>query len=119
MIHVTKVTVDTTEIINKLNSLTQDEDTMTLIHANYAKILDPYVPYDTGYLSQDSVEIESDGVVYTADYAWRQYYGEDFKHKTEVHPLATARWDEVAMQTQSDVVQAMVRDVLVEKFNNG
>ena len=87
------VTVDSSYVLEKLQNVVNDDWTRTTVNARFAQIIDPYVPYDTGYLSQDSVEIEPDGVYYTAPYAWRQYYGEDFNHKTEVHPLATARWD--------------------------
>ena len=119
IVSVTDVKVNLDGVINDIENVINDESTMTLIHARFAQILDPYVPYDTGYLSQDSVEIEAYGVVYTADYAWKQYYGEDFKHKTEVHPLATAFWDKVAMENHYDEFVEDVREILVRRMRNG
>ena len=118
-VSVTNVKVDLDGVVSKVDDVIHDEDTMLLVHARFAQIIDPYVPYDTGYLSQDSVEIEADGVVYTADYAWKQYYGEDFKHKTEVHPLATAFWDKVAMETHFDEFAEEVREILVRRLRSG
>lgn len=115
----TNVEIDLQGIVNDLENVVNDEETMLLVHAVLAQIVDPYVPYDTGYLSQESVEIEPDGVVYTAEYAWRQYYGVDFNHKKEVHPLATALWDKVAMETQFDVFAERVKEIIIRRFNDG
>lgn len=119
MLSVTNVNVDLTNITQELQRVIDNPDTMLLVHARYAQILDPYVPYDTGYLSQDSVEIEPFGVVYTADYAWRQYYGEEFNHKRDVHPLATAFWDKVAMETHIDEFAEDVKEIILRRYNNG
>ena len=118
-VSVTKITVDSSGITQKLEDVIDDPETMLLVHALYAQVLDPYVPYDTGYLAGQSVEIEPDGVLYTADYAWKQYYGEDFKHKTEVHPLATAFWDKVAMETHYDEFAEKVKEIIIRRYNNG
>ena len=67
----------------------------------------------------DSVEIQPDGVVYTADYAWKQYYGTEFRHKTDVHPLATAFWDKVAMETQYDNFAEGIKEIIIRRYNNG
>lgn len=115
----TDVSVDMSGIEQKLEDIVQDTDFMTLVHAYYAKILNPYVPYDTGYLSGESVEISADGVTYTADYAWKQYYGTEFNHKRDVHPLATALWDKVAMQTEQDLFAEQVKEILIRRYNNG
>lgn len=119
IVSVTNVKVDVSGVVNEINNVINDEYTMTLIHARLAQIVNPYVPYDTGYLSGESVEIEPDGVVYTADYAWRQYYGTEFHHKTEVHPLATAFWDKVAMETHYDEFAQDIKDIITERYNNG
>lgn len=119
IVSVTKVDVDLSDVTAKIEDVIHDEDTMLLVHARFAQIIDPYVPYDTGYLSQGSVEINADGVTYTADYAWKQYYGEDFKHKTEVHPLATAFWDKVAMETHFEEFADEVKEIIIRRLNNG
>lgn len=119
VVSVTNVTVDVSGIVSEINNVVNDDYTKTLIHARLAQIVDPYVPYDTGYLSQDSVEIDETGVIYTADYAWRQYYGTEFRHKTEVHPLATAFWDKVAMETHYDEFAEDVKEIIIRRMNNG
>ena len=115
----TDVKVDMSGVQQRLEDVIRDDDFMTLVHAYYAKVLEPYVPYDTGYLSGQSVEISAEGVTYTADYAWKQYYGTEFNHKRDVHPLATALWDEVAMQTQKEVFAEQIKEILVRRINNG
>jgi hypothetical protein len=119
VVSVTNVTVDVSGVVRDINNVINDEYTRTLIHAHLAQIVYPYVPYDTGYLSEDSVEIEPDGVVYTADYAWRQYYGTEFNHKRDVHPLATAFWDKVAMETHYDEFAQDIVNIIAERYNNG
>lgn len=118
-VSVTDVTVDVSGVVNDIQNVINDDWTRTMIHAQLAQTVFPYVPYDTGYLSEDSVEIEPDGVYYTAPYAWRQYYGEDFHHNTEIHPLATAYWDKVAMQTHYDEFAQEVANIIAERYNNG
>lgn len=90
----------------------------------FAKVVNPWVPYDTGHLSENIsyyTSAASGGVevVYEAEYARKQYYGEEFHHKTEVHPLATAKWDQVAMQTQRDVFVKEVERIIKESYKNG
>lgn len=119
MIKVTKVTVDGSELIKTLQTLTSDEEFMTEVQSEFRDIVDPYVPYDTGYLSQDSVRIDATGVTYTAEYAEKQYYGVDFHHNTETHPLATAFWDEVAMETQYEILQAKIVELIGKRINDG
>jgi hypothetical protein len=94
------------------------------IGQTFAKIVDPWVPYDTGKLSQDIsyyTSATSGGVevVYESEYAQKQYYGEEFHHKTEVHPLATAKWDQVAMQTKRDEFAKEVERIIKERYKNG
>lgn len=115
----TTVQVDLQGLVDDIKSIPQDEQTMLLIHALFAQTVDPYVPYDTGYLSQGSVEIAPDGVIYTAEYAWKQYYGDEFRHNTEIHPLATAFWDKVAMETQLDSFAEGVKEIILRRFGNG
>ena len=118
-ISVTNVKIEVNSVLKDIQNVVNDDWTRTLIHAQLAQTVYPYVPYDTGYLSEGSVEVEADGVYYTAFYAWRQYYGEDFKHNTEVHPLATAQWDKVAMQAHYDEFAEEVADIIARRYNNG
>ena len=114
-----KVDVDMDGITKRIEDIIHDEGVMTEVHEAYAEVLNPYVPYDTGYLSQDSVEVSAEGVTYTADYAWKQYYGTEYNHKKEVHPLATAMWDKVAMQTEKEAFAETVKEIIVRRLNGG
>ena len=88
----------------------------------FIDIVDPYVPYDTGKLSGevDFVHgMDGSAVVYTAPYAAKQYYGEHFNHNTEHHPLATAHWDKVAMQTERERFVKEVEQIVKGRYKNG
>lgn len=107
------ITVDENAIIAKIESLL-DETTMTQIQRTFATTLHPYVPYDTGRLSTD-ITVDSTGVTYHAPYAAKNYYGTDIAHKREKHPLATALWDKVAMQTEQEALAHKVELILKQK----
>lgn len=119
IVSITNVKVDGSNATKGIENVVNDDYTRTMIHALLAQTVDPWVPYDTGYLSKGSVEIDETGVIYTADYAWRQYYGENFNHKREVHPLATAFWDKVAMETQFDAFAEGVKEIIIRRYNSG
>lgn len=114
----TEVKVDVAGITNKVESVIHRDDTMLEVHQVFAKVIDPWVPYDTGALSQH-LDITPTGVTYTEPYAAKQYYGDEFKHTTEHHPLASAHWDEVAMQTERANLAMQVKEILVRRLNNG
>ena len=118
-VRVTNVHVDLGNVLDNIENVANDEEVMLLVHAHLAKIIEPYVPYDTGYLSGESVEITPTGVIYTADYAWKQYFGDEFNHNREHHPLATSRWDEVAMQNHYDEFAEEVKEILIRRLNSG
>lgn len=61
------------------------------------RLSDPYVPFRTGALA-GTVEITSKYLRYIVPYAHKMYEGEGFDFRTDTHPLATARWDQVAMK---------------------
>lgn len=88
-----------------------DEATMTEIHNLFAKTIDPWVPYLEGPLSQ-TLEITPEYVQYKQPYAHYQYYGEGFNHTTDYHPLASAKWDQAAMQTQRESFLEQVKQIL-------
>ena len=98
----------------KLEAFRKDPETMLAIHTDFAKVIDPWVPYLHGFLSQKTIQITPECVRYTQPYARYQYYGVGFNHTKDVHPLASAMWDKVAMQTQrakfiADVTQILKR----------
>ena len=108
MIEVTKVQVDMSGVQDKLQALL-DPATMEQIQTIFAKIIDPWTPYWTGNLHSD-VTITDKGVTYNAPYAADKYYGTVFCK--DYHPLATAHWDKVAMETQMPVLIAQVTEIL-------
>ena len=116
-----KINVDKRAIGDKIMSPFTVGLEMDVCNA-FIKIVDPFVPYDTGVLSEDVDYVHTmDGsaVVYTAPYARKQYYGEHFNHNTEHHPLATAKWDQVAMQTERDRFVKDVETIVKEHYKNG
>lgn len=70
-------------------------------HNQLRSIAEPYVPMRDGPLSQN-VEVTPKHLRYVSPYASRMYYGIGFKFSKDEHPLATAKWDEVAMQMHRD-----------------
>ena len=108
------VSVDDAALQAKLQSLIDDEGVKTEVNQEFARLINPYVPMDTGKLSQD-ISVDANGVTYHAEYAAKNYYGDEIRHRTDKHPLATAHWDEVAMQTEMDTLTAKAREILVRK----
>ena len=111
----TEVTINELALQNKLEALIKDESVMTEVHEKFAETIFPYVPYDTGRLSEQDVRVDATGVTYYAPYAAKNYYGDDINHKKEKHPLATSHWDEVAMQTKKEEFAKEVEDILKRK----
>lgn len=109
-----KVKVDVDSIDGKLKKLVNDDATMLEIHNLFAKTIDPWVPFLEGPLSQ-TVEIEPHCIRYIQPYARYQYFGVGFNHTIDYHPLASALWDEVAMQTQRETFIENVRQILARR----
>lgn len=70
-------------------------------HSELYNLSGKYVPWRDGNLAR-LVEITPEHVRYVSPYASRMYYGVGFRFRKDEHPLATAMWDKVAMQTQRD-----------------
>ena len=88
-----------------------NKDVMMFAHNEFWRLYFPYVPMDTGTLAE-SVEITPDYVRHTVPYAARLYYGDNMNFHKDRHPLATAHWDEVAMQTQRDKLVRAVENYM-------
>ena len=65
--------------------------------------------------SMDFGCITPEYVHYRVPYAHYQYYGDGFNHTTDYHPLATERWDKVAMQTELDSFMEGVKRILEQR----
>lgn len=102
---------NTQNIQQKMEEIFNDNATMYEIHMAFARKIDPWVPYLTGDLSK-LIQIEPHCVRYTQPYARYQYYGVGFNHTTDTHPLASAMWDKVAMETQLESFKAEVLDII-------
>lgn len=138
------VDIDEKSVQQKVDNLI-DDFVMIQIHMAFARLINPYVPMDTGRLSQN-IETTKDYVRYKQVYAHYMYMGikygpnipqfDEFgnisgfvspkgkkKHSTgepltiykEEHPLATAQWDKVAMQTQLAAFEQTVKNILVRR----
>lgn len=106
-----KVNVKLSDALRERLSDINSSNTMLAIHNTLAKMCDPYVPYRKGPLSQ-TINISSRGVTYTQPYARRQYYGDNFNHFLEIHPLATARWDKAMLRDHGEEFNMEVEDII-------
>lgn len=97
-------------LISRLDEI-NNPTTMTAIHNTLAKKCDPYVPYLNGPLSQTH-QVSAEGVRYIQPYARYQYFGDDFNHTIDYHPLASARWDKAMLRDHRDEFIAEVKDIL-------
>lgn len=86
--------------------------TMLAIHNTLAKRCDPYVPFLNGPLSQ-TVVVSSEEVRYIQPYARYQYFGDDFNHTLEYHPLASAHWDKAMLRDHGEEFNEEVKDIIV------
>lgn len=88
-----KITVNTSGIGKKLNSICKNKELGIFLATEAQKGMDEYVPKRTGALAL-SATIKPFHVIYTAPYAKYVYNGEGKKFITEKNPLATAKWDD-------------------------
>lgn len=83
-----------------------------LFAANEAfRLMTPYVPMDTGMLSQ-TVDIQPGEVHYKVPYAHKQYTGDNFRFSKEKHSLATAHWAEAMMEARGDDLARAVENYI-------
>ena len=115
----TTVKVNLQGVQSRLENAINSPDTMTEIHQDFAKTINPWIPKDTGRLADKDVRITAEGVTYYAPWAEKNYYGDDIHHRTDKHPLATAHWDKVAMQTEREAFAQRVKEIIMRRYNNG
>lgn len=93
-----------------------DDKTMLEVHNFIAKMCDPYVPMLNGPLHESGLaQVTADSITYgnqSVPYARYQYYGVNFNHTVEFHPLATALWDKVMMQDREEEVLKGITQIL-------
>lgn len=108
-----EVNIDDRVIAKKLNFIANDA-CMLEIHNLLAKMCDPYVPFLEGPLSQTHT-VTPKGVTYIQPYARYQYYGVNFNHTKEYHPLASAMWDKAMLDDHGDEFLAQVKEILIRR----
>lgn len=136
-----KVDLNKAKLVDKLDKLVNDKGTMLACHNLLFKMMTPYVPFDTGLLSQD-VEITENYVRYKQPYAHYMYegivYGPNipivqngvvvgFFSRPDVkktptgrymnydkthHPLATRHWDEAMMRAKGKSFTKQIEKIL-------
>ena len=141
-----EVRVNLVRVSSKFASIVNDDDVRLAIHNSFAKNMNPYVPMQTGVLSQ-AIEITPDYVRYTQPYAHYQYtgivYGPNFpitengvitgwfsppgkgsksptgeaiQYSQEMHPLATHHWDQAMMRDKGKEFKAEIKRILKYYF---
>ncbi len=114
---VIKVSGDLMKCVERFKHVVDAPQTKLELHQVLKDISDPYVPYNTGRLSEN-VTVNSDGITYHQPYARRVYYGDYMNFRKDKHPLATARWNEVAITDNEEEFNARCSDVIREAINN-
>ena len=136
--------IDLTAIQNQFNSVVYDDVTMMRIHALFAKLIEPWVPMDTGILAH-GYEITPQHIKYHGPYAHYMYMGEVYgpnfaqfddagnligfrsppkKHptgrsliySTEKHPKASKEWDKAAYPEIKDQFLEGVKAILIRRM---
>lgn len=104
------------EFQNLLHEAFNDEFT-TQCAAVLAEMCDPYVPYRTGALAEN-ITVDARGVTYNQPYAEKVYNGVGIVFRKEMHPLATAKWDEVMLQDHQDEFEARIKEIAIDRVRS-
>ena len=79
---------------------TGGREALRFLATTWHRMYDKFVPMRTGNLAHDSVsyDVRDDEALirHMAPYAGKMYYGDTYKFSRDKHPLASARWHEVA-----------------------
>ena len=84
-----------------LNKIRVNQEMGKYAAESWRKHIEPYVPYNTGRLCND-VTIRPYKIIYNAPYADKVYNDLRRNFRKDKHPLATARWSEVAAPAVRD-----------------
>jgi hypothetical protein len=93
---VADVNVDVHGITSRVNN---DPAFWTFAATEWHRLYEPYVPMQTGML-KDTVSIRPKEIEHTVIYARYQYNGTGFNFRRDMHPKASAKWDQAAAPTQ-------------------
>lgn len=92
----------------------RDDAFWTFAANKWWTLITPYVPMDTGTLSETVTIRARDGngeIEYTSPYAKYVYYGKRAFRKDN-HPLATSQWDKAAKLTQEPELLRSMQDYI-------
>ena len=136
-----KCSIDASKFVSKFSRVISSDETMTAVHNLLYKMETPYVPFDTGTLSQN-VEVNANHVMFKQPYAHYMYEGivygpnipiiqdgrvvgyfsrpgikksptgEWLSYDTSHHARATHHWDQVMLSEQGDSFQKQVGKIL-------
>lgn len=95
-------------IIDKFSS----NETKVFTYETWYRYMFPYIPFKTGALAS-TYSIGENGITFKVPYALRQYTGDNFNFSKEQHPLAQARWGEVAMDIKGNAIANEVKNFLL------
>ena len=84
-----------------LNAVQMDDDFGKFAAESLRSRVEPYVPYNTGRLCHD-VTVKPFSFEYNAPYSGTVYNDMYRNFRKDKHPLATAKWVEVAMPAVQD-----------------
>ena len=93
---VADVNVDVNGIVGKAET---DRAFWTFAAEEWHRLYEPYVPMREGVL-KDTVDIRPKEIEHTVIYARYQYNGTNFNFRRDLHPKASAKWDQAAAPTQ-------------------
>jgi len=98
---------------DKLKKAVSPEAKIFLLTSWY-RAMYPYIPFVTGMLA-DNVEIKEDGIYFNQVYAGRQYFGDGFNFTKDQHPLAQARWGDVAWELDGEKIMNDFKQYIITK----
>ena len=84
-----------------MNAIQMDEEFGMYAASSLRQLVEPFVPYRTGRLCND-VTVRPFRFEYDAPYAEEVYNNVHMNFRKDKHPLATAKWVEVAMPAVKD-----------------
>ena len=144
-----EVQVNVIAIASRFEKVAKDPTVKLAMHNALAKEMNPYVPMQTGVLSQ-SIEITPDYVRYIQPYAHYQYTGivygpnypitengvitgwfsppgkgskhptgEPIQYSTEMHPLATHHWDKAMLRDRGKEFKNQIESILTYYLKKG
>jgi hypothetical protein len=104
-IELAEVNLNVRGIINKLRD---HRGLWTYAAMEWHRLYSPYVPMDTGMLT-DEVRISPKKIVHVTPYAQYQYNGDSHNFRHDKHPKASAKWDLAAEPTQRPKLEKAVQ----------